>query len=220
MPPTQCILSGGIRSATKLSRRPSVTSTRRRSLGETPGNPGGPRGPKGTQGIQGTQGGMGPWDPLGLFRSHSAWKAISNVGIFRNKRRERPWVRNRARNESKTNHLEHPCSLGQERVQNFLKTYLLEHPSGLGPETVPKRRLAYLNNTLRALGASLSNTLRGVGAFQHSLSNTLRWSGACQVSLSSTLRVFGVSQPSLSDTLRRLGARWWRPLGQNGWAGL
>ena len=81
---------------------------------------------------------MGPWDPLGLFRSHSAWKAISNGGLFRNKGRERPWVRNRARNESKTNHLEHPCSLGQERVQNFLKTYLLEHPSALGPETVPK----------------------------------------------------------------------------------
>ena len=70
MPPTQCILSGGIRS-TKLSRRPYVASTRCRSLGggpkEAQGNPraspkepkgpdgtqGDPKGPKGTNGTQG-----------------------------------------------------------------------------------------------------------------------------------------------------------------------
>ena len=53
MPPTQCILSGGIRSATKLSS--SVASTR------VP-IPWGTQGTKGTQGTQGTQGRLRrPW---------------------------------------------------------------------------------------------------------------------------------------------------------------
>ena len=67
MPPTQCILSGGIRS-TKLSRRPYVASTRCRSLGTrgTQGDPRDsrdprdPRGPKGAFGALGGNGAMGP----------------------------------------------------------------------------------------------------------------------------------------------------------------
>ena len=64
----------------------------------TPGDPqdlggqGDPKGPKGTQGDPrgpkgafGALGGMGPWGPLGLFRSHSEWKAISSGGLFRKK---------------------------------------------------------------------------------------------------------------------------------------
>ena len=74
MPPTQFILSGRIRSATLLSRRPFLASTRCRSLGPkgTPGappppqppprDPRGPKGPRG-KGAKGTQG--DPRDPRG-----------------------------------------------------------------------------------------------------------------------------------------------------------
>ena len=51
----------------------------------TQGEPRGPKGPKGTQGTQGRlrrPWGMGPWGPLGLFRSHSEWKAISSRGFL------------------------------------------------------------------------------------------------------------------------------------------
>ena len=87
MPPTQCVLSGEIRFATKLLRRPYVVSTRCRSLGPkgTPGTqgPGGrkgtqgdPRGPKGAFGALGGEWAHGAlW---GLFRSHFEWKVISN----------------------------------------------------------------------------------------------------------------------------------------------
>ena len=41
-------------------------------------------GPKGTQGrLRRPWGGMGPWGPLGLFRSHFEWKAISNGRLLR-----------------------------------------------------------------------------------------------------------------------------------------
>ena len=76
--------------------------------GDPKGTQGDPKGPKGTKGNQGTQraqrdprgikgtqgdprgpkgafgalGGMGPWGPLGLFRSHSEWKAISSRGLL------------------------------------------------------------------------------------------------------------------------------------------
>ena len=92
MPPTQCALSGEIRSAAKLSRRPSVASTRCRSLGEG-GWGGHPRGPRGTQGDSRAPsaplGGMGPWGysgaipnekPFrmeGLLRNHSELKAVA-----------------------------------------------------------------------------------------------------------------------------------------------
>ena len=70
------------RSATKLSRRLSVASTRCRSLGV------GPRGPKGTQGYprvpKGTLGGMGPRGPLGLYRSHSESSTVSIGWLLRN----------------------------------------------------------------------------------------------------------------------------------------
>ena len=45
------------------------------------GTQGDPRGPKGTHGDP--RGGKGPWDPLGLFRSHSEWNAISSGGLLR-----------------------------------------------------------------------------------------------------------------------------------------
>ena len=103
IPADPLIRSVGLRSATKLSRRPHVVSTRCRSLGPkgTQGTPPPikphPRGGQGSQGPEGPKGpfgGMGPWGPLGLFRSHSAWKAISSGGLFRKKSRGRPWARN------------------------------------------------------------------------------------------------------------------------------
>ena len=62
------------------------------------------------KGAKGTQG--GPREPMGLFRSHSAWKAISSGGFFRKK------------------------SLGPEILQNATKTNRLKHLGGLGPEMV------------------------------------------------------------------------------------
>ena len=64
MPPTQCILSGGIRSATKLSS--SVASTKCRSLGG-PKGPRGPRGPKVPKGAFGALGGDGPMGTFGVI---------------------------------------------------------------------------------------------------------------------------------------------------------
>ena len=126
MPPTQCILSGGIRS-TKLSRRPYVASTRCRSLGgegpkgtqgtrwdprapkETQGDQGDPRGPKGTQGDprgpKGTQ--VDPRDPrapsapLGGWGHGALWgysEAIPNGKPFR---MEGYYERKALRNESR-----------------------------------------------------------------------------------------------------------------------
>ena len=77
MPPTQYILSGGIRPATKL-----------KGTQGTQGDPWEPNGPKGTQGSQGPN--RDPRDPKGqgdgalwgLFRSHFEWKAISNERSF------------------------------------------------------------------------------------------------------------------------------------------
>ena len=91
MPPTQCILSGRIRS-TKLSGRPYVASTRCRSLGRRPkgtqGDPRGPKGAKGTQGVprgpKGTQGRLRrPW---GGWAHGALWgysEAIPNGKPFR-----------------------------------------------------------------------------------------------------------------------------------------
>ena len=77
------------------------------------GTQGDPRGPKGTQGrLRRPWGGMGPWGPLGLFRSHSAWKAISSGRFFRKK------------------------GLGTQILQNGTKTDRLKHLGGLGPEII------------------------------------------------------------------------------------
>ena len=81
MPPTQCILSGGIRSATKLSS--SVASTKCRSLGgpKGPRGPRGPRGPKGPKGPKGAFGALeGGWAHGDLW-SYS--EAIPNGKTFR-----------------------------------------------------------------------------------------------------------------------------------------
>ena len=94
------------RSSIRYQTRDAPMSSLR---GVDPWDPRAPQGPPHKTPPQGTQGagpkgafgalwGMGPWGPLGLFRSHSAWKAISNGGFFRNQGRGRPWVRNRARN--------------------------------------------------------------------------------------------------------------------------
>ena len=51
-----------------------------------PWDPGGPKEPQGDpRAPSAPLGGMGPWDPLGLFRSHSEWKAISSGRLFRKK---------------------------------------------------------------------------------------------------------------------------------------
>ena len=83
MPPTQCILSGGIRS-TKLSRRPYVASTRCRSLGRGgPEDQGDPRGPKGTQGRLRRPWGDGAMGPFGVIpkpfpmESRFEWRVIT-----------------------------------------------------------------------------------------------------------------------------------------------
>ena len=49
------------------------------------GTQGYPRVPKGTQGrLRRPWGGMGPRGPLGLYRSHSEWKAVSSGRLLRN----------------------------------------------------------------------------------------------------------------------------------------
>ena len=143
--------------ATPLCR--SLFFQARRRAAPRAQEPKGPKGPKapqrGPRAPSAPFGGMGPWGPLGLFRSHSAWKAISNGGFFRKKSRGQPWARNNskwyqncsfgasgwpwARNDPnwyQTCHLEYLGSLGPERIQNCTKTDHLEHLGGLGSKSV------------------------------------------------------------------------------------
>ena len=75
-------------------------------------------------------------------------------------------------------------ALGRNGFEIILKLILwsIRAASGLGPEMVPKQTASFSEQHPPSAWGSLSNTLRGLGAFQDSLSN------------------------SLSDTLRRLGA--------------
>ena len=75
---------------------------------------------------------MDPWGPLGLFRSHSEWEAVS-IGLLLRKE-----ATEMVQNASKTVQLERLSSLVPKNVQNGTQSGHLEHLGGVGFEMVPR----------------------------------------------------------------------------------
>ena len=124
---------------------------------------------------------MGPWGPLGLFRSHSEWKAISSRGFFR-KKSIGPEI---LQNATKTNHLKHLGGLGLEIVQRL---EIVQN----GTKTNPFRRFS-------AFQASSNNPFRGYGVFQASFNNPSEGLGPSKLLQITPFRGYGVSQASFNN---------------------